>query len=432
MPFRRVDALNETMAPVCRPARARAFARISLAAALLMAACDASEPAPPAQVASTPIATPEGFENLTEENTARIRAALSRVQDGSGSATILFVGDSITAGSGTGSDRFYRDAARRNYPSQLAALVEDQMDIPVSRDGFLGHNNIHGTYPDYNSRVSSVGAFKPTGSNPSKTSLGGAMFEPAGQGAFAFRPDMPADRFQIRLAANSGPASLQYRIDDGNWQTSDAVSGYGSIDITLPSPARPTISFQPSEDTRALVHGILTQNTQQPRLNIVAAGFAGSTASRSWTVDAHPWSPLTRLAAEPADLKVIALGTNDLNKNVSVDQFAAAIERIVEAAKQQSDVLLLAPPTLDEGSDARAPSRQLEFRDALKAIALKHGVAMGDNRQWFGGSYEAAMEDDLMKDSLHPSFAGAERQAQYLLQYLLAVMQADFLEKSRK
>lgn len=368
----------------------------------------------------TPLKSIEGFSGLTRENTGQVASALQRVRSGRGSGRVLILGDSVTAGSGTGSDGFYRDAAQRNFASLLASRLEKALGIRVSRDSFLGQNNIHGSYPDYNARVTSVGSFGGTGVNPRYTSLGGALFEAKSAGeSLRYRPVRAADRFEIRYAVRDGASHLRYRIADGPWRTAAAGSGsrYLSAEVVLDRPERAIIEIAP-ESAGALLHGIVAHNSSSAELEIVAAGFAGSTATRSWLNERKPWSPLVRLEEEPADLKIIALGTNDINKDVEVSDYIAAMKRIIRAARKKSDVLVLAPAPLRERSFNTSAARQEDFRNALRELAAAEGIAFGDTFGWFGGSYRAASLQGLMSDSLHPSPLGAARIADFLSSYL--------------
>ena len=418
MKMRDLGKLNAAVAGWLKVAAAT-FALASLTALSGCSGGDAADGAN-AGATQTPLPVLSGFSNLTRENTSRIAAALARVRQGSGSARILVIGDSVTAGSKTGTDGFYRDAARHNFASILADDVESRLALAASRDSFLGQNNIHGTYPDYNPRVHSVGAFKETGSNPRFASLGGALFRSTGQsGSFNYRPTRPADHFEIRYAATDGESHFRYRIGQADWRAAPATAGprYMTATIDLPHPAREEIEIAPLGEG-ALIHGIIAQDSTRAQVEIVAAGFAGSTATRSWINKRNSWSPLTRVAEEPADLKIIALGTNDINKDISVDEYLAAMRRIVEAAKKKSDVLILGPGPLQSNSLSKSALRQKDFRNALAQLAEREGVAFGDTYGWFGGSFEAATEKGLMADSLHPSPAGAAKISDFLLAFL--------------
>ena len=381
-----------------------------------------SSPSPtPDAPAPTLTALPDlfGLYWAYEENTARIREALSRVASNRGHARILIIGDSITAGSETGSDGRYANAFDYSYPAQLGRLIETQIGLEVSRDSFLGENNVQGPYALYNPRLKSVGDFDGTSANPVLSSIGGAQFRSEGLGVvdpLVFVPEEPADEFRIRMSAAGTPNSFRYRaVGVTPWQSVPAPQEgrYLEFTLSLPRPDRHRIEIvRGSGSGDVVLHGILVRNTQRPEIELVAAGFAGSTATSSWVWSRSEWSPLNRLREEPAALKIIALGTNDLNKRRGVSNTIASMRLIIRAAKEKSDVVVLGPPPLDQ----RAASQNAQdlLRREMISLCKQEGVLFYDQRRALGITHPEAVRRGLMADGLHPNRRGAAAQADFL------------------
>ena len=355
-----------------------------------------------------------------EENTAIIRQALQNVRKGTRPARILIIGDSITAGSHTGSDGLYAGAFDRNFTTLLGALLEQNLGLPVSRDSFLGENNVQGDYGAYNTRVLTQGAFVPTRADPHFTSIGGAQFlsaDASNREAFVFVPSRPADDFELRLSAAEMPASIRWRAVGYNWRSLAAPERgtYVSYRLHLPVAARHQIEITRGSGPGSVsLHGLIVENSGVPSVELLAAGFAGSTAARSWIWNLSPWSPLPRLEAEPADLKLIALGANDLADDVPLDDFIRGMREIIIASRMQGDVIVMGPPPqlLTKAIDPQ--SRQDNFRDALIALCKEQGVPFYDQRRAFGIIYSEASRRGLFADSIHPNSAGAAKQAEFI------------------
>ena len=354
-----------------------------------------------------------------EENTTRIREALSRVASNRGHARILIIGDSITAGSETGSDGRYANAFDYSYPAQLGRLIETQIGLKVSRESFLGENNVQGPYALYNPRLKSVGDFNGTSTNPVLSSVGGAQFRSTGLGVvdpLVFVPEEPADEYRIRISAAGTPNSFRYRaVGVTSWQSvpAPAEGRYLEFTLSLPRPDRHRIEIvRGSGSGDVVLHGILVRNTQRPEIELVAAGFAGSTATSSWVWSRSEWSPLNRLREEPAALKIIALGTNDLNKRRGVSNTIASMRLIIRAAKEKSDVVVLGPPPLDQ----RAASQNAQdlLRREMISLCKQEGVLFYDQRRALGITHPEAVRRGLMADGLHPNRRGAAAQADFL------------------
>ena len=138
----------------------------------------------------------------------------------------------------------------------------------------------------------------------------------------------------------------------------------------------------------------------------------------------NPWSPLTRVRDEEADLKIIALGTNDIKNGVvitgDVTAYRTNMAAMIDAAKLKSDVLVLTPPpqAVDVGNSSY--ERQQSFRQALFALCEEKKVPLLDLYGWLG-DFDYADAQGWMDDTLHTSVEGDAIWAAAELQYMRRV-----------
>ncbi len=109
---------------------------------------------------------------------------------------------------------------------------------------------------------------------------------------------------------------------------------------------------------------------------------------------------LTMLAANPPDLWVIALGTNDVAQYEGPADYAAVIEELLAAVPSEAP-LVWVDVYLESSPDASA-----EFNDTLRDELEERGNATIVN--WA----DLADEDGVLRDGIHPSDYGIEQFAE--------------------
>lgn len=381
-------------------------------------------------VQAVPTGGRPGIFFVTNESIRIARAAMAGLRKGEGGFRFLLYGDSITAGSHTGTNGAagsigYTGARDRCYAAQLKDLLSgyypDGLALGASYESFLGGNNVQGAYPDFNPRVSSVGDWAETGSLPDYTSIGGEVWTSAAPGgaALVYTTETAVDTAEIRyykLAASDG--IIRYRVDGGAWFEIDTATGanaYGVETVALPLAVH-TIEIEHLSGGAVYFHGIIAYDSTNPSVRVLPCGFAGSTTVSWWDVNAHPWSPFNRARDEQADLKVIALGSNDINGGLDIPTAMDRMQKAIATMKGTSSVLVLGPPPLEVDAGDRTAARQAEFREGLFAVCQAENVAFIDQFGWFG-DYATAYGRGLMDDYIHPSYAGATVQAAALREY---------------
>ena len=381
----------------------------------------------------------DGIFFATEGNTARIRAAIAKVREGTGNATILSISDSIGRGSmPERSNNGYGDTFQRSFPGKLAALLSlpygEGLALPVQYNA-LGNGAIQGTYPLYDPRFESMGDFDiALTSQANDTSMGAGPFRSAATGNNApmrMNPGRLVSRFDLREMLGSTFGEGRYRLItdgvSGAWTTFDSYNasrGYRStlVDVALGNHVIEIERLSGEAEIR--IHGILPRDMTYSHVHIINAGFSGST-SHSWVNENSAASPFSRVKAEPADLTTIALGTNDLNSaSLTIAAFLANMETLIDARLAIGDVLVLGPPP--QAEDASSPaSEQRQAQQGLFALCQRKGVPFGDQRGLLGPTYADAVARGLMvdeaTDGLHPKETGAAVQAAKLRDFMRMV-----------
>lgn len=402
-----------------------------------------------------------GLYFVNRGNTAKIRAALAAVRERTGSARVLLCGDSITRGSHTGTNGGlgtygYSGAYDRCFGAQLLPLMsgfyqqggQSGLFLPTSYESILGHGNIQGTYTAYNPRLTSAGDWTTVGTVP-YTSLGGGLWTSSvtGGAPWTFTPATPVDTFALRTIKRSTSGIVQYRVDGGAWTQIDLAGNNEYLETAIPMALGiHVIEVQHLSGGQVYLHGCLAYDSTTPAVRFVNCGFAGSTAGISWAqVTSNAWSPGKLIGTEPASLKVLAFGTNDLGDGQTSAQFVTGMTALITEAKKLSDVLVLAPPPARtdnstggalNGSGApvanRSLARQREFNAALFAMCKSLDVPLIDQYGWFGEPDTAVnirglplsaglLTQPLIDDTLHPSYAGATIQMQALYEFFRVV-----------
>ena len=125
------------------------------------------------------------------------------------------------------------------------------------------------------------------------------------------------------------------------------------------------------------------------------------------------------------DLVTIWTGANDVIRGEGVDDFAAALENMLERLRARTDGLIVAAtiPDLTELPRFRANpdadvtrARIATFNEAIAEQAAEHDVLLVD-------LHARAVEDDLVsEDGFHPSAEGHRRIAQEFLEVILPAL----------
>ena len=294
---------------------------------------------------------------LAFSNLPYLRAAVSKVQAGTGRARIACVGDSVTAGwgaagagGGTGSSPGAAGVYLRtaSLPYELSKLFK-AAGMRSRCDAFFGTglsaNNTAAEAMSANPDIS----FGADWTVFNQYSLGGYFFGESGSGStvFTFTPEIAADTFEFGVATFPGNAVLLVSDPDGTIGTinTSAAAGFGKTTLKRSTPSTKPITFaRQSGSAVAYVEYVIPFDSTSPALEIWNVGRAGSKAS-DWNSTSQPWAEGNSLGVLTPDAWTLELGANDANAGVSAATYQSNMQTLIskmKSAAAAADVQLIA------------------------------------------------------------------------------------------
>lgn len=358
---------------------------------------------PPTIDTDAPSSLLNGIEGMTNANTARIRAAIQRVIDGEGNATIAEIGDSTTAGAtGVSPSRYNGRVA------QVADLIATRFGVPVGTKNAVGSasHTVTGDYANYNPIISFSGATI----NASERHPGGFPFQSTLFGSeWRITPGFSFDR--VRLYARGSASSLIGWRDSTGAQGSVGVTGNSlpyHIDISVTDGSTWVEFFLWSGGTVRWC-GAHCYNSDTPEIILLNAGWSGSD-SVDWTESGLPTIPyqvfdqLTNLAA---DLYVINICLNDQGVQ-SPATYKTNLLAIINRCKEQGDVLVMC------GNQRDTALVDFATAEAIR-VAAQEAAAETNVPYWHSdevlGDYATANANGDMVDQTHANIQGCGKLA---------------------
>lgn len=318
------------------------------------------------------------------------RAAIARVLTGVGDATILVAGDSITAGSGSGSTPL----SLNGYPNRLSQLFAAN-GIPSSAGGGIAPNTTVPTTYDTRWTVGSgwgVSNFGPAG-------LGAWNGAPT-TGDLVFTPSdgVVYDSARVLVFGNSGTTTIT--MTGGTPVVTPSTGGQGYFWVTVHAASAATTNTITIVGTvfNVFIMAIVPYLSTTPRLNILNAGSPGATTG-NWATSAGSIGGLGFISAVAADLTLILLTTNDAIESVAASTVSANLALMITAAEASGDVTLSSSVPC---SQVPAPTFQAAYTPVFLALAAQSGVGFVDTFGRYGGAWQTT----LMSDYAHPNALG--------------------------
>lgn len=301
-----------------------------------------------------------------------------------GTARILMIGDSLTAGvgagqrfGGTGVDSatpgtgYRKDVA---LPAQIGAML-NAAGIAARGDAFFGDGN-------------SCPAGVATGYGPTANvdltfgadseiingliSFGGKFFvQKAAKSTFT--PRYASNRFDFYYFAAGGNAPIV--VEDSNGTiigTVDTTAGVGVVKATITRAANSAAPIRYSSAGGTYFIGIAPWSTSEPRVQVLNVGISGG-QSQDFTNTSQGWSPGNNFQVfSDISLATIQLGQNERNKTAA--QYRTDMEALIALVKLRcpnADIQLIKTHLTDGGS----ADVQADKFAALDAIATAQSLA---------------------------------------------------------
>lgn len=313
-------------------------------------------------------------------------------------ARVAFIGDSTTAGLGSGPS-LYEEAKARSWPTQLATLLSER-GLPAQAASFFGESGFSTNAAAADPRIGMGPGWVTTSSIA--VPGGGAFANPNTSDPLTFRPGSPADTVVVYDAPEAFTAVMTLAVNGRpiESQARTAPNGFRVTTATFPYEIAPSISYASEVDggaqAAARVVGMEVYDSAAAEVALWNMGYSGSMTSH-WV----------GLASYGPDLTFICLGINDLGQNVPVETYERNIRTIAATAKRSGDVVLIVPNRIDPGAVPLA--RQKAYEQALERIAAEMKLPLIRVPAMFG---EFAAAAPFMFDDVHPNAAGYRKIAE--------------------
>lgn len=338
------------------------------------------------------------------------RKALARVRANVANARVLLIGDSTTFGVGSNGSLTTGNLKAGSYGRYLSDRL-NAFGVNSNWDAFFGYGAASAGAPNNASNDSRIVLSGSMGFISNDSCPGGAMFEANAAGNMAFTPVKQWDTaisWGINLLSGSG--SITHDI---NGAGASIISQAGSQVVVTYTKSTTlglnVYNYGWSSGGKIFLIGVETFNSAQKSVNIINAGYSGST-SGNWNNTLAPWTPLSFLqnASAAPDLTIINLGINDWEASSNSAAYLANMQAIITAAKASGDVILLSPNPSEPTTASAA--RQLDYVNQLYALAASNGVLLIDNfSRWVSyavSNVSPTMYGDVGTDAKHPREIG--------------------------
>ncbi|NLS27922.1 hypothetical protein S2M10_29240 [Sphingomonas sp. S2M10] len=327
-------------------------------------------------------------------------SALQAKKDANQRQIAVYLGDSLTAGwgsgalvgtaSGTGAGSGGNFLRANAYPQQVADKLNAR-GILARADAFCSSmiNNVVADLSASNPNIT-MG----TGWTLKNLSFGGFMvwFTGSTFGSFGYTPQYPADKFDI-VYATFGSLASAMTVSDANGPLSPspvdcrAVTG-SNVTLNGNSGMRRTTftrSGGPSLDPISIASAggdiyialIVPHDTTSPRLEIINIGWPGSKAydtAGNWSPNTTPsaanaWAAFYAIGAIDADAWFVELGANDKNLGVAAGDYQAALTNIINRIKAITPSANIVPVKTNTGVSGSNYTLTSDFLTAIDTVA---------------------------------------------------------------
>lgn len=316
------------------------------------------------------------------------------------SLRVLVIGDSQSAGRGTGTGSVSMDGARAlSWPSKMCDYIRAN-GFKASSESMFEANNTGGTWNLYDPRVNSESWIY--GSN----TIGGRLLysNTSGLGIPSWTPGTNVDTFEIYTPDNAFGA-LNASINGVSQGTIYQNTGSNTFKKTVLTSTLGINTLRLARNSTignsAYISGIVAYDSTVNEfriINIAARGWS----TVEWTDSAFPWRPFPGIETLSADIAIICLGTNDRRvggAGLNVATFKTNMQQIINKARiTASKVILVMPMPIEPASvstisDAELLSAYQELSSTNNAPLVRTDTILG--------SWTAANAAGLTSDNLH-------------------------------
>ena len=355
------------------------------------------------------------------------RSCRARVLAGTGNCTVLFIGESTTAGFDALYNTVGSDALSAAMPSQVAGILTTVYGISSQTNDVMGNKNVDSdagvaaNYQTFDTRTR-LGNWIILGPGTDRTPgpLGGYSFA-GGNTAIEFAPSDLAsypgsgpiltDKIDVYVL-NTGSANFTVKVGDTTLCSRGGISSLTRVTCSA-TRADNTYAINCDVQFQCAIMGWVARDSTTSQVIMINGAWGGATSAQ-WA------SNLPNIAALAPDLCVINEIGNDSRDKTPPATYRSNLTAIVNTCRQTGDVLLTT------GTSGRGTPAHNGLITAVKAIGAVTGSPVWDSAS-LGGGWTAQTNarrgwngsiNGVAPDTAHQGAAGYAVYASFIAQIL--------------
>lgn len=312
---------------------------------------------------------------------------------------VLSIGDSLTAGRGSGSGAVQMDGARAlSYPTKVRdALIN--WGFLASSESWAEAANTGGTLPAYDPRVT-LGGWA-TGA----VGMGGQIITTAGAGApFIFAPSIPIDTVELFLPTN-GFGTGTYQFDSGGSPVGFSEAGAASLQRVVATTTLGTHDIRMNWASGTIYQNpMLAYNSARKDFRIMNMGVRNSSTT-NWLQQDAAWRPFPSIGSYLPDITTIMLGTNDGRTGgagTALATFSSNMQSLInKATAGGGKVALIVPPPWNTATQDSGSFTYAQMVSTYVTLAATNSCPIYRTDLLFGSWAAATAAGYTFSDDLH-------------------------------
>lgn len=355
--------------------------------------------------------------NFSPTSLPRYRAKLARAIAGGVPVKIAMIGDSTTAGlgSGSGGTQNLNGAKATAYPAQLAKLFNGA-GLTANVNSMWGNNAL--------AAIAAPSPYDPSLSfagsgvwSAGPTALGGAMFlNSTTTDALSYTPTTSTDSIDVYYVQSTGFATFTVKDGSTTLGTPNAAgtAAFIKASFTRTVSANAINLARTGTGAQLYVAGIDTWNSTTDKVKVLNMGISG-TQSNGYLANTQTWDFLKSILVVSPDVVVIDLGINDVRNNVAAATYQSNVQTVITTLQTGGiDVVLL---RYNPDNSPVNPGLLPAYQGAQYALAAANNIPLIDLTARYGSYATMNAQGDYF-DAVHQTAQGYSDFAMSLWQIL--------------
>lgn len=358
--------------------------------------------------------------NFRNENTSNWRTARKNVSNGTANARILYFGNSVVLGVGSGtSNTAFTSGEMKSLsaPSQVSGLL-NTAGVNSHANSFFGsgQNVSVTTWPSFFNATADPRIVIGSSWTPSTSAtMGGAYLNATtSTNAFSFTPTVNVDTFDIFCAVRTGGGFgiIQADINGGTPVTLNTNTGTGTISIqkmTVTGTLGSNTVNVKSNTGSAIFGGISSYDSSKKWVDVMNGGWSGGIWSGSGQGFMANAGAVAAITGTSPNIVILQGGINDWVGGLNTTTYVNSLQTMITAAKNAGSNVLLTTdnPTI---TTSASTATQLKYISFMYTLASNNNIPLLDLWQRWG-SYTSAdakgwVFHDNTNTNYHPNNTG--------------------------